>query len=206
MFDFGIDKMIVVAVLVGLIMGPERLRELRRALPRHVGRIHALYLQGRAQVVDELNELAPDWREYDPRQLHPRRILQDLNAAATASTTTSTEQMRSSGEPGEAGGRLREAEVSPDAPMAATDDRVREGAGGERASGENVDAAGPAATDAAPSPRVGEPRGESSPEVMDAAPPHPADGPRVGPSWNVPDAAPSLGAGGPRVGPAPDGT
>ncbi|MFF7681929.1 twin-arginine translocase TatA/TatE family subunit [Microbacterium sp. NPDC007973] len=85
MFDLGIDKMIVVAVLVGLIMGPERLRELRRALPRHIGRLHAMYQQGRAQVVDELNELAPDWREYDPRPLHPRRILKDIASGATES-------------------------------------------------------------------------------------------------------------------------
>lgn len=99
MFDFGIDKMIVVAVLVGLIMGPERLRDLRRSLPQHIGRLHALYLQGRAQVVDELNELAPDWREYDPRQLHPRRIIQDLNAAAAASAPPEVSSGVGPGEP-----------------------------------------------------------------------------------------------------------
>lgn len=98
MFDFGIDKMIVVAVLVGLIMGPERLRELRRALPRHIGRLHALYQQGRAQVVDELNELAPDWREYDPRPLHPRRILKDIAAGTTAPVSPSTAAGEGSGE------------------------------------------------------------------------------------------------------------
>ncbi|WP_136585898.1 Sec-independent protein translocase subunit TatA/TatB [Microbacterium hydrothermale] len=106
MFDFGFDKMIVVAVLVGIILGPERLRELRRALPRHLGRLHELYQQGRAQVVDELNEFAPDWREYDPRQLHPRRILQDLNAAAAASAV---ERATSRGGPGEPSGRLDDA-------------------------------------------------------------------------------------------------
>ena len=99
MFDFGIDKMIVVAVLVGLIMGPERLRDLRHSLPQHIGRLHALYLQGRAHVVDELNELAPDWREYDPRQLHPRRILQDLNAAAAASAPPEVSSGVGPGEP-----------------------------------------------------------------------------------------------------------
>ncbi len=91
MFDLGIDKMIVVAVLVGVIMGPERLRELRRALPRHIGRLHALYQQGRAQVVDELDELAPDWREYDPRPLHPRRILKDIASGATESAISPAE-------------------------------------------------------------------------------------------------------------------
>lgn len=206
MFDLGIDKMIVVAVLVGLIMGPERLRELRRALPRHVGRIHALYLQGRAQVVDELNELAPDWREYDPRQLHPRRILQDLNAASTASSSTSAEQVISSGEPGEAGGLPGEAKQSPDVFTAPAAEPVREGAGGGRAHRENADAAGSEATDAAGSRRVGEPRIGSSPEVADAAPSHGASEPRVGSSSDVADPASSHDAGEPRVGPAPDGT
>ncbi|SDO47035.1 hypothetical protein SAMN04487848_1046 [Microbacterium sp. ru370.1] len=185
MFDFGIDKIIVVAVLVGLIMGPERLRELRRALPRHVGRIHALYLQGRAQVVDELNELAPDWREYDPRQLHPRRILQDLNAAATASSTTSAGQMRSGGEPGEAGDLPGAAEESPDALPAPADERMREGAGGGWAHRETADAA--------------------DPEAAIGASPQAAGEPGVGSSSNVVDAASSNGASGPRGGPAPDG-
>lgn len=185
MFDFGIDKMIVVAVLVGLIMGPERLRELRRALPRHVGRIHALYLQGRAQVVDELNELAPDWREYDPRRLHPRRILQDLDAAATASSTEPADQMRSGGEPGEAGVLPGAAKESPDALTAAADQRMREAAGGGRAYRETADAADPDAAIGASSQAAGEPG--------------------VGSSSDVPDAVSSQAAGEPRVGAAPDG-
>lgn len=98
MFDIGIDKLVVVGILVGLIMGPERLREWRRALPRHLGRLYALYQQGRSQVVSELDDLAPDWREYDPRQLHPRSVLRDLeetakaaaDAAAVAATTTAS--------------------------------------------------------------------------------------------------------------------
>lgn len=84
-FDIGIDKLVVVGVLIGLIAGPARLREWRRALPRFVGRAHALYQQGRQQVVDDLDELAPDWREYDPRQLDPRRILRELGEEATRS-------------------------------------------------------------------------------------------------------------------------
>lgn len=82
MFDMGMDKLIFVGVIVGLIIGPERLREWRHSVPRAVGRMHALYLQGKSQVVDDLNELAPDWREYDPRLLHPKRIIRDLTDAA----------------------------------------------------------------------------------------------------------------------------
>lgn len=96
MFDIGIDKLLIVGVLVGLILGPERLREWRRSIPRTIGRVHALYLQGKAQVVEDLNELAPDWREYDPRLLHPRRILRDLNdAAVQQNVEPDSDRMRS---------------------------------------------------------------------------------------------------------------
>lgn len=80
MFGIEFDKLLLVGILVGVIVGPARLREWRRKLPQIVGRVHALYQQGRAEVTKDLDELAPDWREYDPRQLHPRRILRDLGA------------------------------------------------------------------------------------------------------------------------------
>lgn len=80
MFGIELDKLIFVGVLIGLIVGPSRLVEWRRKLPQMVGRVHALYQQGRAQVTRDLDDMAPDWREYDPRQLHPRRILRELGA------------------------------------------------------------------------------------------------------------------------------
>ena len=95
MFDMGIDKLVIVGILIGVIAGPARLREWRRALPRFVGRVHALYQQGRSQVVGELDELAPDWREYDPRQLDPRRILRDLGEEAARATAPAPEGAKS---------------------------------------------------------------------------------------------------------------
>lgn len=80
MFGIEFDKLLFVGILVGLIVGPARLNEWRRRLPQIVGRVHALYQQGRAQVTRDLDDLAPDWREYDPRQFHPRRILRELGA------------------------------------------------------------------------------------------------------------------------------
>lgn len=132
MFDIGIDKLVVVGVLVGLIVGPERLREWRRALPRQLGRLYALYQQGRSQVVSELDDLAPDWREYDPRQLHPRSVLRDLeetakSAAIATSTTVATAASEVASEvkvetsPGEAAGQ-REGEVPPADPLSRGDE------------------------------------------------------------------------------------
>lgn len=77
MFDIGIDKLMVVGVLVGLIAGPERLLSWSRTVMHGIGRMRAAYQQGKVSVVSELNELAPEWRDYDPRRLHPRRILRE---------------------------------------------------------------------------------------------------------------------------------
>lgn len=95
MFGIELDKLIFVGVLIGLIMGPARLVEWRRKLPQMVGRMHALYQQGRAQVTRDLDDMAPDWREYDPRQLHPRRILRELGADVRKATESDGEQVGS---------------------------------------------------------------------------------------------------------------
>lgn len=104
MFDFGLDKLLLVGILVGVILGPSRLRELRQTIPRSLGRLHALYLEGRSQVVDELDDLAPDWREYDPRALHPRRILRELADTAARDAAAGGERTSSDPAQGESEG------------------------------------------------------------------------------------------------------
>lgn len=95
MFGIELDKLIFVGVLIGLIVGPARLVGWRRKVPQMVGRVHALYQQGRAQVTRDLDEMAPDWREYDPRQLHPRRILSELGADVRKATGSDGERVES---------------------------------------------------------------------------------------------------------------
>lgn len=95
MFGIELDKLIFVGVLIGLIVGPARLVEWRRKLPQMIGRVHALYQQGRAQVTRDLDDMAPDWREYDPRQLHPRRILRELGADVRKAAESDGEQVNS---------------------------------------------------------------------------------------------------------------
>lgn len=113
----GMDKLIFVGVIVGLIIGPERLREWRHSLPRAVGRMHALYLQGKSQVVDDLNELAPDWREYDPRLLHPKRIIRDLtDAAAQQALEADRDRAKSGLTAGVSPGDVSASDPHPDAP------------------------------------------------------------------------------------------
>lgn len=101
MFGIEFDKLIFVGVLIGLIVGPARLVEWRRKVPRMVGRMHALYQQGRAQVTRDLDDMAPDWREYDPRQLHPRRILREIGADMRRATESDGERVVSDSPAGE---------------------------------------------------------------------------------------------------------
>lgn len=101
MFGIELDKLIFVGVLIGLIVGPARLVEWRRKVPQIVGRVHALYQQGRAQVTRDLDDMAPDWREYDPRQLHPRRILRELGADVRKVTENDGERVESNVPAGE---------------------------------------------------------------------------------------------------------
>ncbi len=75
MFDMGWDKLLLVGLLVGLVAGPERLLAWSRTAVQMLGRLRGAYREGKAQVVGELDQFAPDWRSYDPRQMDPRRII-----------------------------------------------------------------------------------------------------------------------------------
>lgn len=126
MFGIDLDKLILVGVLVGLIVGPTRLKEWRRKLPQLVGRVHALYQQGRADVTRDLNELAPDWRDYGPRQLHPRRILAELQADMRRTAVDGDPEVNAPARPSEtpvesAAEGLEQAERGPTSGRAALD-------------------------------------------------------------------------------------
>lgn len=66
MFDMGWDKLLLVGLLVGLVAGPERLLAWSRTAVQMLGRLRGAYREGKAQVVGELDQFAPDWRSYDP--------------------------------------------------------------------------------------------------------------------------------------------
>ncbi|MDZ5146123.1 Sec-independent protein translocase family protein [Microbacterium testaceum] len=75
MFDLGWDKIVLVGILVGLVAGPERLVAWSKTAVQLLGRIRGAYQDGKSNVVGELDQFAPDWRTYDPRQIDPRRII-----------------------------------------------------------------------------------------------------------------------------------
>jgi sec-independent protein translocase protein TatB len=75
---FGIDseKLIILAVITALVLGPKRLPEYARKLAEWVRKFRAFADNAQAQLSEELGEEV-DWRKLDPRQYDPRRIIRD---------------------------------------------------------------------------------------------------------------------------------
>ena len=75
---FGIDseKLIILAVITALVLGPKRLPEYARKLAEWVRKFRQFADNAQSQLSDELGEDV-DWRKLDPRQYDPRRIIRD---------------------------------------------------------------------------------------------------------------------------------
>jgi sec-independent protein translocase protein TatB len=78
-FDINGGEFLVIALVAMLLLGPDRLPELARQAARLVRRARDFATGASAQMKDEIGvDLEQvDWRRYDPRQYHPRRIVQN---------------------------------------------------------------------------------------------------------------------------------
>lgn len=79
LFGLTIEKIILITVIVGLIIGPERLPALATQLATLIRRAKEVgqTAKGRMQeqMGDEFTEV--DWQRLDPRLYDPRRIIRD---------------------------------------------------------------------------------------------------------------------------------
>ena len=78
-FGLSADKLIVIAVIALMVVGPERLPKYAEGFARLVKRAGE-YLRGAKDRVSQ--EMGPefedvDWRKLDPRQYDPRRIIRE---------------------------------------------------------------------------------------------------------------------------------
>ncbi|MCI2956484.1 twin-arginine translocase TatA/TatE family subunit [Agromyces atrinae] len=83
MFGLSIDKLIVVALVIALIMGPERLPHYAGMLGRVVRSLRALTEGAKSRMSEELGtDLdAEAWKRLDPRRYDPRQIVREALAA-----------------------------------------------------------------------------------------------------------------------------
>ncbi|MDR6865540.1 sec-independent protein translocase protein TatB [Microbacterium resistens] len=78
-FGLTFEKILLIGVIAGLLIGPERLPKYAATFSQFVRRAGE-YMRGakdkvREEVGPEINDL--DWRKLDPRQYDPRRIIRD---------------------------------------------------------------------------------------------------------------------------------
>lgn len=86
MIGLTADKLVLVALLVGFLFGPERLPQLAAQLGALVrtlrGHADAAAQRVRAELGPELDEI--EWRRLDPRQYDPRQIVRTALAETAA--------------------------------------------------------------------------------------------------------------------------
>ena len=72
MFDIGFSELLVIALLILIVMGPERLPETVRTISLWIGRIRQFLSSAHSDIADEvgLDEVR--------RQLHNEQIMRDL--------------------------------------------------------------------------------------------------------------------------------
>ncbi|HLT67131.1 MAG TPA: Sec-independent protein translocase TatB [Microbacterium sp.] len=98
---FSIEKIIMIAVIAAILIGPERLPQAAEWLARTTKKVRG-YVQGaRSRVEQEVGEEfgEVDWKKLDPRQYDPRRIirealLDDAPVAAPAAAATTVRPPR----------------------------------------------------------------------------------------------------------------
>lgn len=79
MFGLSAEKLLILAVLAVLILGPERLPKYSQQLAQWVKSIKRMIDNAQTQMKSELGDGFEDldWRKLDPRQYDPRRIVRE---------------------------------------------------------------------------------------------------------------------------------
>jgi sec-independent protein translocase protein TatB len=79
MFGLSAEKILLLALLAVLIIGPERLPQYSKQLAEWIKKIRRMVDSAQTQMKSELGEGFEDldWKKLDPRQYDPRRIVRD---------------------------------------------------------------------------------------------------------------------------------
>jgi len=103
-----IEKLVLVLVIAGLLIGPERLPEVARQLARFSNWLRGVVSGTKERVKEEMGDEfdGVDWSQLDPRRYDPRRIIADAlldsPAPATAAATAPTRPAQTPALPGQA--------------------------------------------------------------------------------------------------------
>jgi sec-independent protein translocase protein TatB len=78
-FGIDIEKIVIIAVVAALLLGPEKLPHYAEMLAKFTVRARDWLNGARSRVREEMGEEFDEieWRKLDPRQYDPRRIIRD---------------------------------------------------------------------------------------------------------------------------------
>ena len=78
-FGLTIEKLLLIGLVAGLLIGPERLPRYVESLTRFAKRAKEYVTTAKTRVKDEMGSDFDDvdWRTLDPRQYDPRRIVRE---------------------------------------------------------------------------------------------------------------------------------
>ncbi|HIY66159.1 MAG TPA: twin-arginine translocase TatA/TatE family subunit [Candidatus Agrococcus pullicola] len=102
MGGFSLDKVIMIAVIAAILIGPERLPQAAEWLGRTTRRVRDYARGARTRVEEEVGDDfgEVDWTKLDPRQYDPRRIIREAlledDAPAAAATAAAVRPPRTS--------------------------------------------------------------------------------------------------------------
>jgi sec-independent protein translocase protein TatB len=78
-FGLSFEKVLIIAVIAALLIGPQKLPEYAASLARLVKRVRQMADSAQERVREEMGPDFEDldWRKMDPRQYDPRRIIRE---------------------------------------------------------------------------------------------------------------------------------
>ncbi|MET0672434.1 MAG: Sec-independent protein translocase TatB [Microbacterium pygmaeum] len=78
-FGITIEKLLLIGLIAGLLIGPERLPRYAETLARFTKRAREYVTNAKSRVKEEMGGDFDDvdWRTLDPRQYDPRRIIRE---------------------------------------------------------------------------------------------------------------------------------
>ena len=96
MFGLSAEKVILLALLAVLIIGPERLPGYSKQLAEWIKKARRMVDNAQTQMKSELGDGFEDmdWKKLDPRQYDPRRIVRDARGEAVRQPNVAEKQNR----------------------------------------------------------------------------------------------------------------
>jgi sec-independent protein translocase protein TatB len=157
--DINGGEFVVLALLAALLLGPDRLPDLARSAARLVRRGRDFATGASAQMKEEMGvDLDQvDWRRYDPRQYHPKRIVQNALSDAFDDGEGGT-ATGARGKPGAAASAAKRAEAARTQPAGGGGGAASSGAARPTGSSRSTAATAGPASAARDTARVSAPR------------------------------------------------